>query len=111
LQEAKTQEQLLLEIESLKARIAEIETFYQMDEDGYASMVRALRLSEEKFSNAFHYSTDIMTISSLQDARYVDVNDAFLNIVGFPREEVVGHTSYEIDIWQYRLTVKGLCSN
>lgn len=101
MQEAKTQEQLLLEIESLKARIAEIETFYQMDEDGYASMVRALRLSEEKFSNAFHYSTDIMTISSLQDARYVDVNDAFLNIVGFPREEVVGHTSYEIDIWQY----------
>ncbi len=99
--ETKTREQLLQEIDDLKARIAELVKIKTNDVFGYASMVRSLRISEEKFSNAFYCSPDIMTISSLKDARYVDVNDAYLNIVGFSREEVIGHTSYELNIWQF----------
>ncbi|HSB52124.1 MAG TPA: PAS domain S-box protein, partial [Dissulfurispiraceae bacterium] len=59
----------------------------------------ALRLSEQKFSKAFHFSPDWITISHLVDGRYVDVNDAFLRMTGHTREEVIGHTSLELGIW------------
>jgi len=101
LNDLKTREQLLQEIDELNARIAELIKIKTNDVFGYASTVRTLRISEEKFSNAFYRSPDIMTISSLKDACYVDVNDAFLNIVGYTRDEVVGHTSYELNIWQF----------
>jgi len=101
LNDLRTQEQLLQEVDELKARVTELERINTNDVLEYTSTVRALRLSEEKFSNAFHYSPDIITISSLNDARYLDVNDAFLNLVGFSRDEVIGYTSYDLNIWQF----------
>lgn len=59
----------------------------------------ALRLSEEKFSKAFRRNPDWITISRLADGRYVDVNDAFLRMTGYGREEVLGRTSLELGIW------------
>ncbi|MGE5239713.1 MAG: sigma-54 interaction domain-containing protein [Chloroflexota bacterium] len=59
----------------------------------------ALRLSEEKFYKAFRSSPDWITISHLADGRYVDVNDAFLRMTGYAREEVIGRTSLELGIW------------
>jgi PAS domain S-box-containing protein len=59
----------------------------------------ALRLSEEKFSKAFRSSPDWVTISHLADGRYIDVNDAFLRMTGFSRDDVIGRTSLELGIW------------
>lgn len=59
----------------------------------------ALRVSEEKFSKAFRSSPDIITITSLREGTYVDVNETFLNVMGFDREEVIGRTSGELDVW------------
>lgn len=59
----------------------------------------ALRDSEEKFSKAFCSSPDPMTISTLEAGRYIDVNQSFLNITGFSREEVIGQTSLDLNIW------------
>ncbi|KYC43587.1 PAS domain S-box protein, partial [Scytonema hofmannii PCC 7110] len=59
----------------------------------------ALRESEEKFSKAFRCSPNIITIVSLTDGRYVDVNDTFLEITGFRREEAIGRTRKELNIW------------
>ncbi|MBR8836126.1 MAG: PAS domain S-box protein [Stigonema ocellatum SAG 48.90 = DSM 106950] len=59
----------------------------------------ALRESEEKFSKAFRCSPNPITILTLGDGRYVDVNDAFLQISGFSREEVIGRTPRELNIW------------
>ncbi|MFH0788142.1 MAG: PAS domain S-box protein, partial [Pseudomonadota bacterium] len=59
----------------------------------------ALRLSEEKLSKAFRTSPDWMTISTLEEGRYVDVNDAFVELSGFSREEALGKTRVELDIW------------
>lgn len=99
--EPRTNEQLLQEINDLKGKVAELEIINANELLIYSSTVKALRISEEKFSNAFYCSPDIMTISSVKDARYVDVNDAFLNIVGYSRDEVIGQTSYELNIWQF----------
>ena len=58
-----------------------------------------LRVSEEKFSKAFHSSPSVIGLSSLNDGRYLDVNESFLRVLGYDREEAVGHTSTELDIF------------
>jgi diguanylate cyclase (GGDEF)-like protein/PAS domain S-box-containing protein len=59
----------------------------------------ALRASEERYRTAFQTSLDAITINRLSDGTYVDVNKAFLDIVGYKREEVIGRTSVELEIW------------
>ena len=58
-----------------------------------------LRVSEEKFSKAFQASPDAIVISSLADGRLLDVNDVFLRMSGFSREEAIGRTSLELGLW------------
>ena len=62
-------------------------------------MEEALRLSEEKFSKAFYYSPMIMTITTIEDRRYIDVNDSFCSFLGYTREEAIGRTAQELNIW------------
>ena len=60
---------------------------------------RALRESEEKFRTAFHSNPDAMTITTLADGVYLDVNNAFLRVTGFTREDVVGRRSLHVGSW------------
>lgn len=59
----------------------------------------ALRLSEERFSKAFNASPSLMAISTFADGRYINVNDSFLSTTGYSREEVLGRTATELNIW------------
>ncbi|MGC9947470.1 MAG: PAS domain S-box protein [Bryobacteraceae bacterium] len=59
---------------------------------------KALRDSEEKFSRAFRNSPVILSISTLQEGRYLEVNNTFERITGWRREEVVGRRRDEIAI-------------
>jgi PAS domain S-box-containing protein len=59
----------------------------------------ALRQSEERFSKAFRVNPAATTITTLTEGRYIDVNDSFLRLSGFKREEVIGKTSVELGIW------------
>ena len=59
----------------------------------------ALRESEGKFYSAFHFNPMVMSLSTLTEGRFLDVNDAFLNMAERPRDEVIGHTSLEIQAW------------
>jgi PAS domain S-box-containing protein len=61
---------------------------------------RALRLSEEKFSKAFRSSPSVLSISTLQDGRFIDVNEGFERHSGFTRQEAIGHTCQELGLWQ-----------
>ncbi|MGD1808539.1 PAS domain S-box protein [Dapis sp. BLCC M126] len=58
-----------------------------------------LRLSEEKFSKAFSSSPDPMIITTFEDDRLIEVNDSFLKIMGYCREELIGYTLEELGIW------------
>jgi PAS domain S-box-containing protein len=49
-------------------------------------------ISEKKFSEVFFKSPIISTILSLDDGKYIEVNDAFLNTTGYTRDEVIGNT-------------------
>lgn len=58
-----------------------------------------LRASEERFANAFHSGPAGITITRIADGKFVDVNEAFLQMFEFKREEVIGHTSTELQMW------------
>jgi len=66
---------------------------------GVSKDISRLKLSEEKFSKAFHSSAALMALSYTKDGLFLDVNEAFLTMLGFSREEVLGHSSVELDLF------------
>jgi PAS domain S-box-containing protein len=60
---------------------------------------QALRVSEEKFRRAFRSNPDAMTITTFAEGVYLDVNDAFLRLTGFTREDVIGRASLDVGSW------------
>jgi diguanylate cyclase (GGDEF)-like protein/PAS domain S-box-containing protein len=64
-----------------------------------AAATEALRASEERYRATFQLSIDAININRLSDGVFVDVNEAFLQFVGFEREEVIGRTSRELNFW------------
>ncbi len=59
----------------------------------------ALRESEARFSTIFHVSPTGICLTELDDGRIEDVNEAFLNILGTSRAEVIGGTTLELGMW------------
>ncbi len=60
---------------------------------------RAIKQSEEKFSKAFYTSPDAVSISRLQDGVYLEINTGFAELTGYRPEEIIGHSSLELSIW------------
>ncbi len=60
---------------------------------------RTMRELEERFSKAFHGNPVPITISAVDDGRFIDVNDAFLEMSGYCRGEVIARTSVELGLW------------
>lgn len=60
---------------------------------------RKLKESEEKFYKTFHRNPTGMTITRMSDGMFIDVNDTFLKMFGYDRNEVIGHTSVELNMW------------
>lgn len=58
-----------------------------------------LRENEEKFSKIFQCSPMGMSLSTIEDGCFLDANQAFLNLLQRSRDEVIGHTVAELDIW------------
>ena len=69
------------------------------DITGQKLLEEALRLSEEKFSGTFHASVSGLSISRLEDGALIEVNDRWLDLFGFEREEVAGKVVFK-DTWQ-----------
>ena len=60
----------------------------------------ALRESENKFSLTFNSSPDSININRQVDGLYVDINEGFTRITGYTRDDVIGKTSLELNIWE-----------
>lgn len=75
----------------------------------------SLIASEEKFSKAFRYSADVMGIIRISDKRYNEINETFIEVLGYSREEVIGYTSIDFKLWHteedrtrvYNMVVEG----
>jgi PAS domain S-box-containing protein len=59
----------------------------------------ALRESEEKFSKAFAISPDLILITQKDDGLILDVNDSFIRQTGYTRQELLGSSLSECNLW------------
>ena len=60
----------------------------------------SIRYEEEKFSKAFHSQVALMAISTLREGRFLDVNEAFLDLLGYNKEEIIGKTAWELSLYE-----------
>jgi PAS domain S-box-containing protein len=58
-----------------------------------------LKTSEEKFSKTFQHSPLVLAISRTSDSRFTEVNESFEEQVGWNRDEVIGRTAPELNLW------------
>ncbi|MFZ0453315.1 MAG: PAS domain S-box protein [Ignavibacteriaceae bacterium] len=58
-----------------------------------------LRESENKFASTFRLSPQAMTITTLQDGIFIDVNEIFLSDTGYSRAEILGKSIKELKIF------------
>lgn len=59
-----------------------------------------LHQMEQRFAIAFRSSPMAITISVKETGKYIEANEAFFRMLGRRREEVVGHTSFELRVWE-----------
>ena len=62
-------------------------------------MEEVIRESEAKFSKAFHSTANLFAINRLADGNFIEVNDAFMRMTGYPRKETIGHNATELNLW------------
>src|ERR1051325_7435946 len=59
----------------------------------------ALKKSEERFSRVFEASPIAIAISTLDGGRMQDVNESFLKMLGYKRNEIMGHADVNLGFW------------
>ena len=89
-------------ITPLRDRHGEITHFIGIKQDISArkQMETELRESRERFLAIFQSSPTPIAITTLAEGRYVDVNEALLRMMGYAREEVIGRTVAELQVWE-----------
>jgi PAS domain-containing protein len=85
MRENKSKADLILELKQAQKRIAELESTNSTE--------------NERFERVFHVSPAQMALTDITTGKYVEVNEAFLRILGFMREEVIGKTALELDLF------------
>lgn len=58
-----------------------------------------LCLSEEKFSVAFANNPAAISLTRLEDGLLLDVNDTWVALNGYSRDEAIGHSGRKMNIW------------
>lgn len=61
--------------------------------------VGELRESNRRFSAIFQHSPIAIGLSYLPSGEFIDINDSFLALYGYTRDEIIGHTALGIGLW------------
>lgn len=61
----------------------------------------ALIESESRFSTVFNRNPIAIGISNYASEKFINVNEAYLKLSGYERNEVIGHTAIELNLWVY----------
>lgn len=79
----------------LERRLSDLE----VTEQALRKVEQDRMLSEERFQKVFRSSPIAFSITTLDEGRFVEVNDAFERRYGYSREQLLGRTVVEIGIW------------
>ncbi len=63
-------------------------------------LIHDIKESKEHFELIFDTSPDAIVISRLEDSLIKDINTGFTEIIGYSREEAIGKTSFELNLWK-----------
>jgi len=74
---------------------------YARDITEQRAIEAALRENQERLDKIFRLIPVVVTLTSLVDGRYLEVNDAFTTISGYTRDEVLGRNSSELEFWTH----------
>ncbi len=66
---------------------------------GVSKDISQIKLSEQKFSSAFQISSAMMSIARIKDGRFIDVNQAVIDISGYSKKEIIGKTGEELGFY------------
>jgi PAS domain S-box-containing protein len=73
------------------------------DLDPLKTTEHALRQSEERFSKSFHLSPVPQMITTLNEFRVTEVNQAFRDLLGYTPEESIGWKASELIVWEDKI--------
>jgi PAS domain S-box-containing protein len=59
-----------------------------------------LRQSEERFALVFRFSPVAIALTTSTEGRYLDVNDSLLKLLGYSRDEMIGRTASDLNVWR-----------
>ena len=65
------------------------------------NMEKALAEAQNLFYGAFHLGPTALSISRLADGTFIDVNEQFIRLSGFKRDELVEQKDGELNLWRY----------
>ncbi len=68
------------------------------DITGLKRTEQELQESNQRFSTIFHRSPVAIALSRLESGEFTDVNETFLRLFGYERQEVIGKTSLELGL-------------
>ncbi|MGZ3861752.1 MAG: ATP-binding protein [Bacteroidia bacterium] len=63
------------------------------------SYIKQLQQSEEKFEKAFSLNPAGITLTNITTGKWVEVNESFERMTGYEREELLGKSSSDLDIF------------
>ena len=91
----KTKTQLIRELATAQQKIKDLNAVITETR----KIEQALRDSEEKFSIAFSASPNAICLVNIEDNKFVEINDSFIRFTGYSKEEVIGHTHNELNLF------------
>ena len=68
-------------------------------DQGQLQTRHATKISEARFSQVFHNNPDAILIMRAEDGMIMDFNDGFSRLLGYSREDVIGHTDIDQNFW------------
>lgn len=78
-------------------------TAFKEKENLAIQLQKDLKISKELFENVFRLNPAAVSLSNAETGRYDDVNEAYCRLIGYDREEIIGRTSHELNIWITKL--------
>jgi len=87
-----------LRIRTLEQQLLDQNRQLQHEMEQQEKTQKALQESEEKFSKAFLLSPYPMAIAQFPDGEWIDVNQAFLDITGYSKAEMLGKSAVALNL-------------